>query len=62
MLVAAVVYFLIVIPYNRIRTKDKAEAPVDKQIRLLTEIRDAVGGSDTSAGVERSSHFTLNNK
>jgi len=61
-LVAAVVYFLIVIPYNRIRTKDKAEAPVDKQIRLLTEIRDAVGGSDTSAGVERSSHFTLNNK
>ena len=58
-LVAAVVYFLIVLPYNRLRSRDKAEAPLDKQTRLLTEIRDAVGGTDTAPKVERASHFIL---
>ena len=58
-LVAAVVYFLVVLPYNRVRSKEKAEGAEDQQIRLLTEIRDAVGGKDTSAGVERASNFTL---
>ena len=58
-LVAAVVYFLVVLPYNKVRRKDTAESGEDQQIRLLTEIRDAVGGKDTSAGVERASSFTL---
>lgn len=47
-LVAAVVYFLVVLPYNKVRGKGPAEATADKQIRLLTEIRDAVGGKDSS--------------
>ena len=58
-LVAAVVYFLVVLPYNKVRRKETAEGAEDKQIRLLTEIRDAVGGKDTSPGVERASSFTL---
>ncbi len=47
-LVAAVVYFLVVLPYSKMRTKAEAESAADKQTRLLTEIRDAVGGKDTS--------------
>lgn len=50
LLVAAVVYFLVVVPYNKLRSKEKAEAAEDKQLRLLTEIRDAVGGKDSRAG------------
>ncbi len=49
LLVAAVVYFLVVVPYSKIRGKEKAESAEDKQNRLLTEIRDAVGGKDSSA-------------
>lgn len=55
-LVAAVIYFLVVLPYNKLRGKsaaeDEAEAPADKQMRLLTEIRDALGGKDTSPGAD----------
>jgi large conductance mechanosensitive channel len=58
-LVAAVVYFLVVLPYNKLRTKDTAESAEDKQVRLLTEIRDAVGGKDTSSGAAKASDFTL---
>jgi large conductance mechanosensitive channel len=59
-LVAAVVYFLVVLPYNKLRTKDTAESAEDKQVRLLTEIRDAVGGKDTSSGAAKATDFTLN--
>lgn len=59
-LVAAVVYFLVVLPYNKLRTKDKAESAEDKQVRLLTEIRDAVGGKDTSSSAAQASDSTLN--
>lgn len=58
-LVAAVVYFLVVLPYSKLRTKESAESDSDKEIRLLTEIRDALGGKDTGKGVERSGNFTL---
>jgi len=58
-LVAAVVYFLVVLPYNKVRSKDKAEAADDTQIRLLTEIRDAMGGKDSSASAKRASDVTL---
>ena len=58
-LVAAVVYFLVVLPYNKIRTKEAAESATDKQNRLLTEIRDALGGTDSKAPVVRAKDFTL---
>ena len=58
-LVAAVVYFLVVLPYNKIRTKEAAESAEAKQLRLLTEIRDALGGKDTAKAAEQSGHFTL---
>ena len=58
-LVAAVVYFLVVLPYSKLRTKEAAESDADKEIRLLTEIRDALGGKDTGKGVEHAKDFTL---
>jgi large conductance mechanosensitive channel len=58
-LVAAVVYFLVVLPYNKLRSKDAAEAPADKQTRLLTEIRDALGGKDSLSGGPRAKDFKL---
>jgi len=58
-LVAAVVYFLVVVPYSKMRSKGTAEAAADKQIRLLTEIRDAVGGKDTAPEFERAINLKL---
>lgn len=58
-LVVAVVYFLIVVPYNKMRTSEAAEAATDKQARLLTEIRDALGGKDTFPGRSRPKDLTL---
>ncbi len=52
-LVAAVVYFFVVLPYNKIRSQGSAEAAADKTNRLLTEIRDALGGKDTAPQFER---------
>jgi large conductance mechanosensitive channel len=52
-LIAAVVYFLVVLPYNKVRGKGSAEAAADKTNRLLTEIRDALGGKDTHPEFER---------
>ena len=39
-LVAAVVYFLVVMPYNRLRKKGEVEQAQDTELSLLTEIRD----------------------
>jgi large conductance mechanosensitive channel len=39
-LVAAVVYFLVVLPYNAFRKRGEVEQADDAQIVLLTEIRD----------------------
>ncbi|WP_167097993.1 large-conductance mechanosensitive channel protein MscL [Mycobacterium sp. DL592] len=39
-LVAAVVYFLVVVPYNRLRKKGEVEQATDTELSLLTEIRD----------------------
>ena len=58
-LVAAVVYFLVVVPYSKMRTKGTSEAAADKQIRLLTEIRDAVGGKDTAPEFEPAVNLKL---
>jgi large conductance mechanosensitive channel len=45
-LVAAVVYFLVVLPYNRLRKQGEVEQADDAQIVLLTEIRDLLAQSD----------------
>jgi large conductance mechanosensitive channel len=47
-LVAAVVYFLVVVPYNRLRKKGEVEQAQDTELSLLTEIRNYLrdGGSD----------------
>jgi large conductance mechanosensitive channel len=39
-LVATVVYFLVVVPYNTLRRRGEVEQAEDAQIVLLTEIRD----------------------
>jgi large conductance mechanosensitive channel len=38
-LVAAVVYFLVVMPYNRLRKKGEVEQAQDTELSILTEIR-----------------------
>lgn len=50
-LVAAVVYFLVVTPYNRLRRKGEVEQAQDTELSILTEIRDllANGSGDTPA-------------
>ena len=57
-LVAAVVYFFVVVPYNKMRSKGSAEPAVDKTNRLLTEIRDALGGQNTKPEFERAIDIT----
>ncbi len=57
MIVAAAIYFLVVVPYNKFRKKaDEGDAPEsaeDAQTRLLTEIRDSLaGGRRTSAALD----------
>ena len=50
LIVAAAIYFVVVVPYNKFRSKGNEtpeESAADKQTRLLTEIRDSLGGRDT---------------
>jgi large conductance mechanosensitive channel len=52
-LVAAVVYFLIVVPYNRLRKRGEVEQAQDTELSILTEIRDlmaADGMTRTGSG------------
>jgi large conductance mechanosensitive channel len=46
-LVAAVIYFLVMMPYERLRKKGEVEQAQDTELSLLTEIRDLLydGGS-----------------
>ncbi|GLP73926.1 large-conductance mechanosensitive channel [Mycobacterium antarcticum] len=41
-LVAAVVYFMVVMPYNRLRKKGEVEQAQDTELSLLTEIRNLI--------------------
>ena len=50
LLVAAVVYFLVVVPYNRLRKKGEVEQAQDTELSLLTEIRNLLADQQ---GVER---------
>jgi large conductance mechanosensitive channel len=45
-LVAAVVYFLVVLPYSRLRKQGEVEQADDAQVVLLTEIRDLLAQTD----------------
>jgi len=49
-LVAAVVYFLVVLPYNRLRKKGKVEQAQDTELSLLTEIRNILAETNGSSG------------
>jgi large conductance mechanosensitive channel len=53
LLVAAVVYFLVVTPYNRLRKKGEVEQAQDTELSLLTEIRNLMrdgSSAETVAG------------
>ncbi|GAY18722.1 large-conductance mechanosensitive channel protein MscL [Mycobacterium sp. shizuoka-1] len=45
-LVAAVVYFFVVVPYNRLRKKGEVEQAGDTELSLLTEIRDLLADAN----------------
>jgi len=47
-LVAAVVYFLIVVPYNRLRKRGEVEQAQDTELSILTEIRDLMAVDGTT--------------
>jgi large conductance mechanosensitive channel len=49
-LVAAVVYFLVVVPYNRLRKKGEVEQAQDTELSLLTEIRNILAETNGSSG------------
>jgi large conductance mechanosensitive channel len=48
-LVAAVVYFLVVLPYNRLRKKGEVEQAQDTELSLMTEIRNILAGNEGSS-------------
>jgi large conductance mechanosensitive channel len=50
-LVAAVVYFLVVLPYNRLRKKGEVEQAQDTELTLLTEIRNILAETNGSSGL-----------
>jgi large conductance mechanosensitive channel len=49
-LVAAVVYFLVVVPYNRLRKRGEVEQAQDTELSLLTEIRNILAETNGSSG------------
>jgi large conductance mechanosensitive channel len=49
-LVAAVVYFLIVLPYSKLRKRGEVEQAQDTELSLLTEIRNILAETNGSSG------------
>jgi large conductance mechanosensitive channel len=49
-LVAAVVYFLVMAPYERLRKKGEVEQAQDTELSLLTEIRNLIAATDGQSG------------
>jgi large conductance mechanosensitive channel len=49
-LVAAVVYFLVIVPYNRLRKKGEVEQAQDTELAILTEIRNILAETNGSSG------------
>jgi large conductance mechanosensitive channel len=53
-LIAAAVYFLIVVPYNKLRQRGEVEQAKDTELGILTEIRDLLAaGSQRTASTTR---------
>ena len=50
LLVAAVVYFVIVLPYKKLRERGEVEQAQDTELSLLTEIRNLLQENNDSAG------------
>ncbi|MGB8504485.1 large-conductance mechanosensitive channel protein MscL [Mycobacterium sp.] len=50
LLVAAVVYFLVVLPYNTFRKRGEVEQAQDTELSILTEIRDLLATNGQGAG------------
>jgi large conductance mechanosensitive channel len=49
-IVAAVVYFLVVLPYNTLRKRGEVEQAEDTELSLLTEIRDLLSTDGQATG------------
>jgi len=49
-LVAAVVYFLVIVPYSRLRKKGEVEQAQDTELSVLTEIRNILAETNGSSG------------
>ena len=49
-LVAAVVYFLVVLPYNTFRKRGELEQAQDTELSILTEIRDLLSSDRQTSG------------
>jgi large conductance mechanosensitive channel len=49
-LVAAVVYFFVVVPYNRLRKKGEVEQAQDTELAILTEIRNILAETNGQSG------------
>jgi large conductance mechanosensitive channel len=47
---AAVVYFLVMAPYERLRKKGEVEQAQDTELSLLTEIRNLIAATDGQSG------------
>lgn len=49
-LVAAVVYFIIVLPYKKLRERGEVEQAQDTELSILTEIRDLLHNANNGTG------------
>jgi large conductance mechanosensitive channel len=61
-LIAAVVYFLIVVPYNRFRKKGEVAQASETELSLLTEIRDLLAKHSPANNSAKSPAETETNK
>jgi large conductance mechanosensitive channel len=59
LIIAAVVYFLVVLPYTTLRKRGEVEQADDAQIVLLTEIRDLLGQTNGSASGKHGGPATI---
>lgn len=51
-LVAAVVYFIIVLPYKKLRERGEVEQAQDTELSILTEIRDLLHSANNGTGTD----------
>jgi large conductance mechanosensitive channel len=59
-LIAAVVYFFVVLPYNTLRKRGEVEQADDAQVVLLTEIRDLLAQTNGDSSGRHGEHPTPN--